>query len=211
MRQLFFLAAVAAFCSNCATSLLGNRTDEAASYSKAIEAVRRNVDGERFKIFSLCFSEEQELSDNLHYMVVKLVSRDDRALTQTYFMNGMQPSSLRGLDRTFDAPAFATTRGIDLDELDPELIAAQIARAKTMLPEGHSFESVGSYTIEEVVPAGEGVFNCNRDVGARKCRFVIRFTEDGKETESNAGQTFRIYYEAEVTVAPDGSLSISGN
>ena len=37
---------------------------------------------------------------------------------------------------------------------------------------------------------------------------VIRFTEDGKETESSAGKTSYIYYEAQVTVGEDGQLSI---
>ena len=36
-------------------------------------------------------------------------------------------------------------------------------------------------------------------------------TEDGKETESSAGKTSYIYYEAEVTVEPDGTLSIEEN
>ena len=90
-------------------------------------------------------------------------------------------------------------------------IAAQIAQAKTMLPEGHTFKSVGSYQIEEDVPAGNSVFNRNKTFGKQHTSFVVRFTEDGKETESSAGKTSYIYYEAEVTVEPDGTLSIEEN
>lgn len=80
-----------------------------------------------------------------------------------------------------------------------------------MLPEGHTFKSVGSYQIEEDVPAGNSAFNRNKTFGEQHTSFVVRFTEDGKETESSAGKTSYIYYEAEVTVEADGTLSIEEN
>ena len=119
--------------------------------------------------------------------------------------------ALSDVQRTFEAPEYETTVGIDLTKLDAAQIAAQIAQAKTMLPEGHSFKSVGSYQIEEDVPAGNSVFNRNKTFGKQHTSFVVRFTEDGKETESSAGKTSYIYYEAEVTVEPDGTLSIEEN
>ena len=85
------------------------------------------------------------------------------------------------------------------------------AQAKAMLPEGHTFKSVGRYQIEEDVPAGNSAFNRNKTFGQQHTSFVVRFTEDGKETESSAGKTSYIYYEAEVTVEPDGTLSIEEN
>ena len=121
------------------------------------------------------------------------------------------PTALSDVQRTFEAPEYETTVGIDLTKLDAAQIAAQIAQAKTMLPEGHTFKSVGSYQIEEDVPAGNSVFNRNKTFGKQHTSFVVRFTEDGKETESSAGKTSYIYYEAEVTVEPDGTLSIEEN
>ena len=115
------------------------------------------------------------------------------------------------MQRTFEDPEYETTVGIDLTKLDAAQIAAQIAQAKAMLPEGHTFKSVGRYQIEEDVPAGNSVFNRNKTFGQQHTSFVVRFTEDGKETESSAGKTSYIYYEAEVTVEPDGTLSIEEN
>ena len=117
----------------------------------------------------------------------------------------------RDVQRTFEAPEYETTVGIDLTKLDAAQIAAQIAQAKAMLPEGHTFKSVGRYQIEEDVPAGNSAFNRNKTFGQQHTSFVVRFTEDGKETESSAGKTSYIYYEAEVTVEPDGTLSIEEN
>lgn len=212
MRKLFFLAAAAAaFCQSCTTSLLGNPTDKAETYAKALEIVRRNIDPERFKIYYLSFSEEDKLSDNLYFVIVKMVNKDDQAFTQTLFMNGMQPSELRTVQHTFEAPTFEGTKGLDPDQIDPAKIAGQIAEAVAALPEGHSFKSVGDYTIQEEVPAGVSSFTSTREVGNQKTTFVVRFTEDGKETESSAGRTSTIYYEARATVEPDGTITIKEN
>ena len=148
--------------------------------------------------------EGETLSDNLFLISVKLVNRDNQAFSQSYYMTGLEPTALSDVQRTFEAPEYETTVGIDLTKLDA-------AQAKTMLPEGHSFKSVGSYQIEEDVPAGNSVFNRNKTFGKQHTSFVVRFTEDGKETESSAGKTSYIYYEAEVTVEPDGTLSIEEN
>ena len=50
-----------------------------------------------------------------------------------------------------------------------------------MLPEGHSYKSVGRYEIEEEVPAGNSAFNRNRKPGQQHTSFIVRFTEDGKD------------------------------
>ena len=211
MRKSILAAIVAACTLAGCSAITGYPTDKAESYAKAIEVVRKNVDGERFKIYHLDFSEADELSDNLGYIVVKMVNQDDQAFTQTFFLNGQQPSRLRDLDRTFEAPQYESTVGIDLAQIDPQLIASRIEEVKTRIPEGHTFKSVGRYLIEETVPAGNSVFNRNKKFGEQHTSFTVRFTENGKETETSAGQTTYLYYEAEATVAPDGTLTVKEN
>lgn len=214
MRQLFKLlaaaAAVAATISSCST-LTGNPADSEASYAKAIELTKKSVDTDKFKIYSLSFIDGETLSNNLFLVTVKLVNKDNQAFSQSYYLNGLEPTALREVQQTFEAPEYATTVGIDLSELDAAQIAAQIAQAKTMLPEGHSFKSVGRYEIEEVVPSGISQFNKDKELGKQTTSFIVCFTEDGKETETSAGKTSYIYYEAKVTVEPDGTLSIEEN
>lgn len=41
--------------------------------------------------------------------------------------------------------------------------------------------------------------------------FTVRFTGNGKETETRGGQTTCLYYEAEATVGPDGTLTVKEN
>lgn len=179
IRLLAAAVAAAATIQSCST-LTGYPTDAEASYAKAIELTKKSVDTDKFKIYSLSIMEGETLSDNLFLVTVKLVNRDNRAFSQSYYMNGLAPTDLRDVQSTFEAPEYETTVGIDLSKLDPARIAAQIAQAKTMLPEGHSYKSVGRYEIEEEVPAGNSAFNRNRKPGQQHTSFIVRFTEDGQ-------------------------------
>ena len=135
IRLLAAAVAAAATIQSCST-LTGYPTDAEASYAKAIELTKKSVDTDKFKIYSLSIMEGETLSDNLFLVTVKLVNKDDQAFSQSYYMNGLEPTDLRDVQSTFEAPEYETTVGIDLSELDPARIAAQIAQAKTMLPEG---------------------------------------------------------------------------
>ena len=183
MQKIFYslITAIAALCAVSCNVISGNPADKAESYAKAIELTRKNVDGERFKIYSVSFIEMGELSNDLGLVTVKMVNKDDRAFSQSYYLSGAEPTDLREV------------------------------QSVSMLPEGHTFKSVGRYEIEEEVPAGMSHFNRNKEPGKQTTSFTVRFTEDGKETESSAGKTSIIYYEGKATVNPDGSLSIEDN
>ena len=206
IRLLAAAVAAAAKSESCST-LTGYPTDAEASYAKAIELTKKSVDTDKFKIYSLSIMEGETLSDNLFLVTVKLVNKDDQAFSQSYYMNGLEPTDLRDVQSTFEAPEYEPTVGIDLSELDPARIAAQIAQAKTMLPEGHSYKSVGRYEIEEEVPAGNSALNRNRKPGQQHTSFIVRFTEDGKETETSGGQVTHLYYEAKILVNADGTIT----
>lgn len=141
IRLLAAAVAAAATIPSCST-LTGYPTDAEASYAKAIELTKKSVDTDKFKIYSLSIMEGETLSDNLFLVTVKLVNRDNRAFSQSYYMNGLAPTDLRDVQSTFEAPEYETTVGIDLSELDPARIAGQIAQAKTMLP-GRTLLQIG--------------------------------------------------------------------
>ena len=84
------LAAATVSCS----MISGYSTDKAASYARAIELVKTNVDTDKFKIYSIDFFEREALSDDLFLVSVKMVNRDDRAFSQTYYLNGLEPTDL---------------------------------------------------------------------------------------------------------------------
>lgn len=69
--------------------------------------MKTNVDTDKFKIYSIDFFEREALSDDLFLVSVKMVNRDDRAFSQTYYLNGLEPTDLD--DVSFDAPKYETT------------------------------------------------------------------------------------------------------
>ena len=131
MRHIFkLLAASVAAATICScSSLTGYPTDAEASYAKAIEIAKKSVDTDKFKVYSLSFMEGETLSDNLFLISVKLVNKDNQAFSQSYYMTGLDPTALSDVQRTFEAPEYETTVGIDLTKLDAAQIAAQIAHS----------------------------------------------------------------------------------
>ena len=115
IRLLAAAVAAAATIQSCST-LTGYPTDAEASYAKAIELTKKSVDTDKFKIYSLSIMEGETLSDNLFLVTVKLVNKDDQAFSQSYYMNGLEPTDLRDVQSTFEAPEYETTVGIDLSE-----------------------------------------------------------------------------------------------
>ena len=115
IRLLAAAVAAAATIPSCST-LTGYPTDAEASYAKAIELTKKSVDTDKFKIYSLSIMEGETLSDNLFLVTVKLVNKDDQAFSQSYYMNGLEPTDLRDVQSTFEAPEYETTVGIDLSE-----------------------------------------------------------------------------------------------
>lgn len=210
IRLLAAAVAAAATIQSCST-LTGYPTDAEASYAKAIELTKKSVDTDKFKIYSLSIMEGETLSDNLFLVTVKLVNRDNRAFSQSYYMNGLAPTDLRDVQSTFEAPEYETTVGIDLASLDPQQIAAQIAEARTTLPEGYTFKSVSMYEVTETIPSGNALLDRGKQFGTHETRFVMNFTEDGKEKVSSAGQTSLVYYQATASVAPDGTITVEAD
>ena len=102
IRLLAAAVAAAATIPSCST-LTGYPTDAEASYAKAIELTKKSVDTDKFKIYSLSIMEGETLSDNLFLVTVKLVNRDNRAFSQSYYMNGLAPTDLRDVQSTFEA------------------------------------------------------------------------------------------------------------
>lgn len=208
MRKLLLSLAVAsaAALTACAT-FSGHPTDKAQSYAEALDLVKKNIDLGKFKIYAISFFEREPLSDDLFLVTVKMVNRDDQCFSQTFYTNGLEPTALDAESSMFAAPKFETTKGIDLETINPQTIEAQIAEAKEMLPENFTYKSTARYEIEETVPSGNEFRDRNKNIGEQNTSFLIRFTENGKETESSAGKTSYIYYEGKVTVGPDGTCS----
>ena len=214
MKKLSRLAAIAGIAAlfvscNNVNSLLGGAkypADQAETYAKAVEILKEKVDTTKFKIFSMRFNEREELSNDLSSISLDMVNADNFAFRQAYYMDG-RVGQMNDYSTSVNEIDYAKIKGISLSEIDPAAIGRQIEEAKQLLPEGHPFQSVSIYQISEVLPKIMSMLNRGKAVGTQEANFKICFTEDGKETETSGGQVTHLYYEANIIVNPDGSIT----
>lgn len=202
------IAALFVSCNNV-NSLLGGAkypADQADSYAKAVEILKEKVDTTKFKIFAMRFNEREELSNDLSSISLDMVNADNFAFRQAYYMDG-RVGQMNDYSTSVNEIDYAKIKGISLSEIDPAAIGRQIEEAKQLLPEGHTFQSVSIYQISEVLPKIMSMLNRGKAVGTQEANFKICFTEDGKETETSGGQVTHLYYEANIIVNPDGSIT----
>ena len=214
MKKLSRLAAISGIAAlfvscNNVNSLLGGAkypADQAETYAKAVEILKEKVDTTKFKIFSMRFNEREELSNDLSSISLDMVNADNFAFRQAYYMDG-RVGQMNDYSTSVNEIDYAKIKGISLSEIDPAAIGRQIEEAKQLLPEGHTFQSVSIYQISEVLPKIMSMLNRGKAVGTQEANFKICFTEDGKETETSGGQVTHLYYEANIIVNPDGSIT----
>lgn len=214
MKKLSRLAAIAGMtallvsCNNVSSMLGGAKypADQAESYVKAVEILKEKVDTTKFKIFAMRFQEGEELSNDLSSISLDMVNADNYAFRQAYYMDG-SVGQMNDFSTSVNEIDYAKIKGISLSAIDPAAIGRQIEEAKQLLPEGHTFKSVSVYEIDEVLPRSTSMMNRGRNIGALETEFKICFTEDGKETETSGGQVTHLYYEANIIVNPDGSIT----
>ena len=214
MKKLSRLAAIAGMtallvsCNNVSSMLGGAKypADQAETYAKAVEILKEKVDTTKFKIFSMRFNEREELSNDLSSISLDMVNADNFAFRQAYYMDG-RVGQMNDYSTSVNEIDYTKIKGISLSKIDPAAIGRQIEEAKQLLPEGHTFQSVSIYQISEVLPKIMSMLNRGKAVGTQEANFKICFTEDGKETETSGGQVTHLYYEANIIVNPDGSIT----
>lgn len=202
------IAALFVSCNNV-NSLLGGAkypADQAETYAKAVEILKEKVDTTKFKIFAMRFNEREELSNDLSSISLDMVNADNYAFRQAYYLDG-RVGQMNDFSTSVNEIDYAKIKGISLSAIDPAAIGRQIEEAKQLLPEGHTFQSVSIYQISEVLPKIMSMLNRGKAVGTQEANFKICFTEDGKETETSGGQVTHLYYEANIIVNPDGSIT----
>lgn len=214
MKKLSRLAAIAGMtallvsCNNVSSMLGGAKypADQAETYAKAVEILKEKVDTTKFKIFSMRFNEREELSNDLSSISLDMVNADNFAFRQAYYMDG-RVGQMNDYSTSVNEIDYTKIKGISLSKIDPAAIGRQIEEAKQLLPEGHTFQSVSIYQISEVLPKMMSMLNRGKAVGTQEANFKICFTEDGKETETSGDQVTHLYYEANIIVNPDGSIT----
>ncbi|MDE6268166.1 MAG: hypothetical protein K2M04_03690 [Muribaculaceae bacterium] len=208
MKKIFFtsvLCSIVAMMTSCSlvSSIMGeaaNPADKGESYAKAIELVNKNLDGNKYKIYSVRFSEGKTLSNDLGDITLYLVDSDNQKFKQKIYIDGTVDELIP--HDTLQKVEYEKLKGIDLSEINTSALEGYFEEAKTMLPEGHSFRSIGEYVVEEIISGSKAY------TGENKNRFTVCFTEDGNSVEQKGRVITTNYYEASVYIQPDGTLEV---
>ena len=142
------------------------------------------------------------------YVDLFVVDSDNNLYSQAYYLDGRIGNKMNATDGSFNL-TYQNVKGIDISTIDLSSIEQYFAEAQKLVPEGHTYKSIGSYRIEEILPyKANGPSNNGRNVGGEDRIINILFTEDGNETETNGREITYLYYEDKVHVNPDGTLYV---
>ena len=207
MRKMMLALASAAIVltqfTSCSTGT-APAADKEEAYATAIQVIKDNVDTKSYKVYYMNLGTSNKMANNLEYVEIKMVSDKDLVFQQKIMLAGNQHAyPLEDVARTFEAPVYKDTKGINLDKLDPKKIVAQIEEAKKLLPEGAKFKSVGYYTISEAVPAGNARFNEGKEFGQQTTTLSLAFEQEAPD----GGDP--LVFESRAIVTPEGKVELN--
>lgn len=188
-------AAVLLVSCNGTSSLLGTQMDTEEGVQKVVDILSKNIDTKEWKIVEVRWSDD-ELSNNVEFVVVDMVNKDGRPYTQAFVgAIGFAPGDLSEARTTFYKADPKDILAIDLSKIDAKRIVANIEAAKKMIPQEYQFKSLADYRLS----------NTEKDPDKEET-FTINVTEKGKETVRSAGKESLVYYEIEFQVNKDGKV-----
>lgn len=95
------------------------------------------------------------------------VDSENALYSQAYYLDGRIGSKINATDGTFDLN-YQKVKGTDSSEIHLSSIEQYFAEVQKFVPKDHTYKSIGSYSIEEVLPyKANGSRNGGRNVGGQ--------------------------------------------
>ena len=186
MKKLFnllFIALAAVALSSCSGLLNSNPMDKADTYKKALDVVKEKFDAENKKIYQVRFSEGEPLTNKMMYVDLFVVDSDNNLYSQAYYLDGRIGNKMEATEGVFDL-TYQTVKGIDLSKIDLSSVEQYFTEAQKFVLEGHTYKSIGSYSIEEILPYQKGgPKNDGRNVGEQDRVISILFKSHTSTTK----------------------------
>lgn len=188
----------------------GPKMDTVEATALVAETLQKNIDFNEWKVYSLTWMEGEKLENELQVLSVDMVNTSGDCFTQSFVLSGVAKGNVSDLRKALSMPKvdFEKVTGISPASIDPAAIQKQYDQAKTSIPEGYTFKSIGRYEISETMPSGNEFLDRNKKLGEIKAEFDINVTENGKEVIESAGKKSIQYFELQFNVLPDGSVEL---
>lgn len=188
----------------------GPKMDTQEATTAVKESFAKNIDLEKWKVCEMQWMEGEELENELSALRIEMVSPSNGCFYQTFTLFGPGAGNISDLRETITTakPQFAQMKGITTEMIDPATIRQQFEQAKSMIPEGYTFKSIGRYSIQEDLLSGNPFLDRGKQAGRITAGFTVNVTEDGKEYIESAGKKSIQYYQLDFNVLPDGSIEM---
>ena len=181
--------------------LTAPKMDSADAVQRVITTYKEHVDAANYKPIQVKWYEIDKLSNDLCYLNIDYVGKEDNKLyTQSFKIGGdnqnageMELSKFRTHVK-FD---FEKEKEVTLEDINAEIIIKQIENAKSQIPEEYRFKSLSDYEIQGDSRKQE-----------LKATFTIRVTMKGEGTTTQGRQIITNYYEFDFVGNPDGTATM---
>lgn len=189
--------------------------------TKVKDAVTKNVDATKWKIYEISWSEGEKLGNKLSYIRVSLVNKDNNYATQILTLNEKHEFIAEEVKEpvipkaTRDQIVYDEVVGIDCNKLDGKLIMKHVEAAKALIPSEYEFESVESYAIEEDVHRVHKMDRLlsktnteQKKYGKQSASLSLNVVKKGEGAKMEGRHITTNYYTLPFKVNEDGSLEI---
>jgi len=189
------------FLSGCDMLGLTNISmDSAEANRKVINAFKKNIDMNAYKVIAVSWSELEALSNNIGYLYLDMVASDGMAYSQVIKIGGdhQGPNELqenKTMSRRFQA--YNTIYSLSFTDIDPDLIIAQYNSAIDQVPEEYDYRGIGNYRLSIDPVSGE-----------KRAFITINVTEKGSSASVQGENINATYYELVFTGNNDGTATL---
>lgn len=196
-------------------------SEEAAA--KVKEAVAKNIDATKWKIFEITWDEGEELGNKLGSIYLTLANKEGDYFTQKISYNKEHEFVAEEVKepilpkRTRDQIVYEEVVGIDCNKLDGKTIVKHIEAAKALIPEEYEFKSVEYYKIKEDVNrisyterSMKSYHKAKKQYGKQSPSIKLNVLKKGEGTKMEGRNITTNYYSFLFTMKEDGSWEVEG-
>lgn len=163
----------------------------------------KTFDADKYRIESLSWDEDGEMTNKLGYIYVNLVDKDDNRFRKIFYMNGTSYKEMEAIKNPMSGSSSLTPKPIPtigMEEIKADEIVGHIASAVSQIPDEYEFQSVATYRMDK-----------DNNTGDMERKFTLLVTKKGEAKEQKGRFVTTNYYELKFEVLPDGSVILKEN
>lgn len=189
-------------------TIVPKKLDSAETWQEVITGLKENFADK--KIVRVTVQEAGQLSNALGILSIDFVTAEGTAEQKSVARaNGAWEESTTFVHELYrNGYKYEGVQGVSTEQIKPEQIIAYIQEAIKLIPEEYEFESVGSYSIQELFDE-DSKNKLVRSTGKYGHFFELHVTEKGKSKEIKGRTIETTYYGVKFELDESGKVILS--